>query len=102
MNEVIESLKFVRQRIVEAIDEENAQMDNFSSGLSQGVIKGLNKALVILDEEIESEKIWQEVDAMTPEDINAYLISQGIDTERLSAELAVYKTLFSKIKGSSL
>ena len=67
MSEVLESLHHLKERLTKELL------------LNPNAAEGLHLALDILRDEIETQQIWEEVDAMTPEQVEAYLLKEGFN-----------------------
>ena len=71
MNPVLESLQYYRSVLIKEVNENQVARNR----------DGLNRALEILDNHIENEEIWAEVDKMSPEEVREFLNRYGEETK---------------------
>lgn len=84
MSEILESLRTVEKCIVEELS------------LSPNSSEGLHLALAIVRDEIQTQEIWEEVDSMSPAEVEAYLLKEGFDLDALKTTAA---TLAARLSG---
>jgi len=103
MDTIIYKLEEIRTRLFEEADEQDelGQAEVLAGNIvkehaQRGMAAGLRMAAGIIAEEIEDERQWQRINAMTSDELKAELLKAGYTEERLNAGLERFKKTLSK------